>query len=86
MKDFSIENEPILSYKKGSSERKELLEAIEKAKSTIEDIPIVIGGKEFRTKDVQYQAMPHNHEHKIGLLKLQFIRNLCSEMLLNILF
>lgn len=65
LKDFGIENEPILSYKNGSKERNELLEALEKAKS-IEDVPIVIAGEEIRTNNVRFQTMPHNHQHKIA--------------------
>jgi 1-pyrroline-5-carboxylate dehydrogenase len=66
LKDFGVENEPILGYRKGSKERKELIEALDKAKSTVVDVPIVIAGEEFRTKDVQYQTMPHDHQHKIA--------------------
>lgn len=66
LKDFGIENEPVLSYKKGSKERKELIEALNKAKSTVEDVPIVINGEEIRTKDVRFQPMPHDHQHKIA--------------------
>lgn len=66
MQDFGIENEPILSYRKDSKERRELIEALNKAKSTVVDVPIVIAGEEIRTKDVRYQTMPHNHQHKIA--------------------
>lgn len=59
-------NEPILTYLKGSNERKELEKAIKKATETCEDVPIVIGGEEIRTKDVRYQVMPHNHQHKLA--------------------
>ncbi|CRK98843.1 CLUMA_CG011923, isoform A [Clunio marinus] len=64
--DFKVENEPILGYKKGSAEREQLIEALEKASNTIEDIPIVIGGEEFRTSEVRHQVMPHDHQHKIA--------------------
>lgn len=66
LKDFGIENEPILSYRKDSKERKELIAALEKAKSTVTDVPIVIAGEEIRTNDVRYQTMPHDHQHKIA--------------------
>lgn len=66
LKDFDISNEPILSYKKGSKERQELTEALNKAKSSVEDIPIVIAGEEIRTKEVRYQTMPHDHQHQIA--------------------
>lgn len=39
---------------------------MEKAKSTVVDVPIVIAGEEIRTKDVRYQTMPHDHQHKIA--------------------
>lgn len=61
-----MENEPILEYRKDSKERKELIAALEKAKSTVEDVPIVIAGEEIRTNDVRYQTMPHDHKHKIA--------------------
>merc|ERR1712241_1053597 len=34
--------------------------------SQCEDIPIVIGGKEYRTDNVQYQVMPHDHQKKVA--------------------
>lgn len=64
--DVSTYNEPILTYLDGSKERKELEQALKKAASVCEDVPIVIGGEEIRTKDVRYQVMPHNHQHKLA--------------------
>jgi 1-pyrroline-5-carboxylate dehydrogenase len=64
--DFGVKNEPVLEYLKGSSERKELEEALACTASKIEDVPIVIGDKEFRTKDVKHQVMPHNHKKQIA--------------------
>lgn len=66
MQDFGIENEPILNYRKGSKERNSLIEALCKAKSSIEDVPIVIAGEEIRTNNVRFQTMPHDHQHKIA--------------------
>jgi len=66
VKDFSVENEPVLGYLPGSKERTELQAALEKYASQTEDIPIVIGGKEYRTDDVQYQVMPHDHQKKVA--------------------
>lgn len=66
MKDFPIVNEPVLGYTKGSKERKELLIALDEAKKTIVDVPIMIGGEEIRTKNQLFQTMPHNHQHKIA--------------------
>lgn len=66
MKDFPIVNEPILTYRKGSKERKDLEQALKKTASKCEEIPIVIGGKEYTTSEVKYQVMPHNHQHKLA--------------------
>lgn len=66
LKDFEVKNEPILSYKKGSKERKELLEELEKAKSQVLNIPIMINGEEITTRQIKHQPMPHDHEHKIA--------------------
>lgn len=64
--DVSLYNEPILNYLKGSKERQALERALKKATDTCEDVPIVIGGEEIRTKDVHYQVMPHDHQHKLA--------------------
>ena len=66
IKDFKVVNEPILGYSKGSKERVELEAALSKYGSQCEDIPIVIGGKEYRTDNVQYQVMPHDHQKKVA--------------------
>lgn len=66
IKDFKIENEPILDYLPGSKERCELEQAVKKISNNVEDVPIVIGNEEIRTNDVKYQVMPHNHGHKIA--------------------
>lgn len=55
-----------MEYRKGSQERKDLIAALEKAKCEVVDVPIMIAGEEIRTKDVRYQPMPHDHEHKIA--------------------
>lgn len=53
-------------YLGGSKERADLEIALDKISSTCEDVPIVIGTSEIRTKNVQYQVMPHNHKQKIA--------------------
>ncbi|XP_044762884.1 delta-1-pyrroline-5-carboxylate dehydrogenase, mitochondrial isoform X1 [Coccinella septempunctata] len=64
--DFPVKNEPVLGYLKNSPERKQLEDAIKQLSSQVEDVPLVIGDKEYRTEDVRYQVMPHNHKHKIA--------------------
>ena len=57
LKDFKVENEPILSYMPGSKERADLEAALKKHGDKVEECPIIIGGKEYRTDNVQYQPM-----------------------------
>jgi len=64
--DFTVKNEPVFGYLAGSTERDELSAALAKYQDVTEDIPIVIGGKEYRTDDVRYQPMPHNHGKKVA--------------------
>lgn len=64
--EYPLVNEPVLAYKKGSKERKELEAALKKTASTLEDVPIIIGSEEFRTNNVRHQVMPHNHSKQIA--------------------
>jgi len=66
LKDFKVENEPVLGYLPGSKEREELQSALNSLVDVTEDIPIIIGGKEYRTEHVQYQVMPHDHQKKVA--------------------
>lgn len=66
MDDFDVKNEPVYQYLKGSKERTELEKALKETAGKTEDIPIVIGDKEYKTDDVRYQVMPHNHKQKIA--------------------
>jgi len=66
IQDFKVVNEPILGYLQGSKERTALESALAKHGSQCEDIPILIGGKEYRTDNVQYQVMPHDHQKKVA--------------------
>merc|ERR1719273_1073910 len=66
IQDFKVVNEPILGYLQGSKERTALESALSKHATQCEDIPIMIGGKEYRTDNVQYQVMPHDHQKKVA--------------------
>ena len=57
MTDFEVVNEPILGYMPGSPERAAVEAALQKYNNTTEDVPIMFGGKEYRTDDVRYQVM-----------------------------
>lgn len=52
-----MENEPVLSYKKGSSERKELEKVLDKMASECEEVPLVIGNEEIKSDLCKYQVM-----------------------------
>jgi len=64
--DFQVVNDPILGYLPGSKERTDLESALARYGSQMEDIPIVIGGREYRTDLVQYQVAPHDHQKKLA--------------------
>lgn len=55
--EFSLENEPILSYKKGSPERAELEKVLGNMASECEEVPLVIGNEEIKTNLCKYQVM-----------------------------
>ncbi len=59
-------NEPILGYKPGSAERKELQEMLDKLSSENIEIPVIIGGKEVKTGNLGKCVMPHNHQHVLA--------------------
>lgn len=59
-------NEPILSYAPGSKERATLEARLATMSSEVVDIPMVIGGKEVRTKKTGKATKPHNHRHVLG--------------------
>lgn len=64
--EFTVANEPVLEYRKGSAERAKLEAALKETASKVEDVPIMIGEQEIRTSDVRYQVMPHDHKKKIA--------------------
>ncbi len=59
-------NEPIYSYLKGSPELKLLNKELERQKSLIVDIPLIIGGKRIYTKQKGELYVPHNKSHQIA--------------------
>jgi len=59
-------NEPVLSYEPGSQERDNIVKAIEKAKSEVVDIPMIINGQEVRTDKRIEIHPPHEHKHLLG--------------------
>lgn len=59
-------NETVLSYAPGSAERADLKKEIERRRSTVEDVPMYIGGKEVRTGNTVPLHPPHDHQHVLG--------------------
>jgi len=59
-------NEPVKSYAPGTPERAELKARLQSMSSERIDIPVVIGGQEFRTGNTQQVVMPHNHRHVLA--------------------
>ena len=59
-------NDPIRSYSKGTSDRKQLKAQITELKNQEIEIPLIIGGKEIRTGDLGSCLIPHNHSHVLG--------------------
>jgi 1-pyrroline-5-carboxylate dehydrogenase len=66
---FNIErpvNEPTFNYAPGCKERKALNAELDKLSSEVQDIPIIIGGKEVRTGKMGKVVMPHDHQHVLA--------------------
>jgi 1-pyrroline-5-carboxylate dehydrogenase len=56
-------NEPIRSYAPGSPERAALKTRLAAMEKECPDIPLIIGGKEIRTGDIEKATSPHKHGH-----------------------
>lgn len=59
-------NEAILSYKKGSPEKKEIKKVLEEMSSNPIEIPIMIGGEEVKTGDIGEIRCPHDKSILLG--------------------
>jgi 1-pyrroline-5-carboxylate dehydrogenase len=59
-------NEPALTYKPGSQERKLLEEELKVQKNQIVEIPLIIGGREIRTGVTGKVFMPSDHHHVLA--------------------
>lgn len=71
METFDLENyiavnESVYDYEPGSPERARLIEAIKEARSKVLDIPMIIGGKAFKTDTKKKISPPHDHQHVLG--------------------
>jgi 1-pyrroline-5-carboxylate dehydrogenase len=59
-------NEPIRSYAPGSPERASLKARLASMSTERIEIPIIIGGEEFRTGEIAQSVMPHAHSHVLA--------------------
>ncbi len=59
-------NEPVKSYAPGSAERASLKARLDSMASERIEIPIIIGGQEFRTGELGHAVMPHDHGHVLA--------------------
>lgn len=59
-------NEPVKSYAPGNPERTELKSRLAAIAAERIEIPIVIGGKEFRSGKMAQAVMPHDHAHVLA--------------------
>ena len=60
------QNEPIKNYAPGSPEKAALKKRIEELKNQTIEIPLIIGGKEVKTGNMEDCVIPHNHKIVIG--------------------
>jgi len=63
----SPSNEPILQYGKGSQEREKIIAELKRMSNEQIEIPLIIGGKEYRTGKTGKVVMPHNHGKTLGI-------------------
>lgn len=59
-------NEPVKGYMPGSQERILLKEELDRQSQIKVEIPIIIGGREYRTGKVGTCVMPHDHAHVLA--------------------
>jgi 1-pyrroline-5-carboxylate dehydrogenase len=59
-------NEPVKTYAPGTPERAAIKKRLSEMAGERIEIPIIIGGKEFRTGETATSVMPHNHRHVLA--------------------
>ena len=58
--------EPVKSYAPNTLERKEIIKEYNKAINKVVDIPMLIHGKNIKSKKIKKISPPHNHKHIVG--------------------
>jgi 1-pyrroline-5-carboxylate dehydrogenase len=59
-------NEPIFKYLEKSPEKVSLFNELKNQQSSYQEIPCIIGGKEYYTGNTSEIIMPHNHRKSLG--------------------
>lgn len=71
------ENEPILTYREGSREKREVKERLRELKKEVLEIPVIVNGEEIRTGNMGKRTSPEDHDlllaefHKAGDKEIQ---------------
>ncbi len=63
---YRTKNEPVREYKPNSKEKQSLLDEYNRMANQIIEIPLIIGGKDFKTNNTNKCVMPHNHKHTLA--------------------
>lgn len=63
---YRAKNETIYGFEPGSEQRLALDAKLKQYNSELFDIPLVIGDEEIRTKNVQFQVKPFDHQSKLS--------------------
>ena len=63
-------NEPIRSYAPGSPERVSLKKRLTEMLAEHIEIPLIIGGKEYKTGKIAHCVCPHDHKHILATVHL----------------
>ncbi|KAI4453425.1 delta-1-pyrroline-5-carboxylate dehydrogenase 1 isoform a-related [Holotrichia oblita] len=69
-------NEPVLNYAPGSTEKKLVKAELERQSKLVLDIPLIIGGKEYRTSTKRKIVMPHNHKHVLAEFSIASVKEI----------
>mgnify|MGYP005705850901 FL=1 len=75
------DNEPILGYEPGSTEKEALLEEMNRQMEDIIEIPCIVNGEKIYTGNTVNQVIPHNHRHviaKVHIAGKREIENACQ--------
>ncbi len=70
MQPPTLRNEPVKDYAPGSPERSDIKAELEAMSRQQIEMPLIIGGKDVRTGQLEPAVMPHRHSHVLGMAHL----------------